>query len=125
MDRPHLGRRWPRQRDGGTGTLNLSSGLIDFVPVIAGTGNYGGLAVGRGVGVVGTVNQTGGTIRFDSGGAIDLGTQGGTGTYNLRNGAALDASHGGVTMYIGSRTGSDGQLFDRQPQPSRTMQRSR
>ena len=95
---------------GGTGTLNLSSGLIDFVPVVAGTGNYGGLAIGRSAGVLGTVNQTGGTIRFDSGGAIDLGTQGGTGTYNLRNGAALDASHGGVTMYIGSRTGSGGQL---------------
>ncbi|MDP1907623.1 MAG: hypothetical protein Q8K85_04950, partial [Hyphomicrobium sp.] len=55
---------------GGTGTLNLSSGLINFVPVVAGTGNYGGLAIGRGVGVLGTVNQTGGTIRFDSGGAI-------------------------------------------------------
>ncbi|MCF8533674.1 MAG: autotransporter-associated beta strand repeat-containing protein [Reyranella sp.] len=95
---------------GGTGTLNLSSGLIDFVPVVAGTGNYGGLAIGRGVGVVGTVNQTGGTIRFDSGGAVDLGILGGTGSYDLRNGAVFDASHGGVTVYVGSRTGSGNQL---------------
>ncbi|TAJ30372.1 MAG: hypothetical protein EPO67_14330, partial [Reyranella sp.] len=109
-----IGRIWVggglSNTTGGTGTLNVSSGLIDFVPVVANTGNYGGLAVGRGVGVVGTVNQTGGIIRANSIIAVDLGTVGGTGTYDLRNGAAFDGGHGGVTMFIGSRAGSGGQL---------------
>nr|WP_314073054.1 autotransporter domain-containing protein [uncultured Roseococcus sp.] len=104
-----IGRIWvgggQTNTTGGTGTLTMSSGLLEFTPVVAGTGNYGGLAIGRGAGVTGTVDQAGGTVRFQSGGAIDLGIFDGQGAYNLSGDAQLDAGHGGVTMYIGSRGG--------------------
>ena len=90
---------------GGTGTLTMDGGTIKFVPEVPGTKNYGGLAIGRGANVVGTVMQSGDSqVVFQSGGAIDLGTQGGRGTYSLTDNAVLDASNGGMTMYIGSRT---------------------
>lgn len=108
-----IGRIWvgggAANTTGGTGALNMSSGLISFQPVVPGTANYGALAIGRGTGVTGTFDQTGGTVQFLSGGAIDLGTQGGSGQYSLGNNAVFDAGHGGLTMYIGSRTGTGGE----------------
>ncbi|MFZ5781135.1 MAG: autotransporter-associated beta strand repeat-containing protein [Pseudomonadota bacterium] len=109
-----IGRIWVgggvNNTTGGTGVLNLSAGRIEFVSPTTTNTNYGALAIGRGAGVQGTLNQTGGTIQFQSGGAIDLGTQGGSGSYSLSNNAVFDAGNGGLTMYIGSRGGSGGQL---------------
>ena len=109
-----IGRVWVggglNNTTGGTGVLNMSSGLIEFVNVTTPSTNYGGLAIGRGTGVQGTLNQTGGTIRLRSIEAVDLGTQGGTGNYTLSNNAVLDASTGGMTMYVGSRKGTGGQV---------------
>jgi outer membrane autotransporter protein len=89
---------------GGSGTLNLSSGTLQFLPTVAGTANYGAIAVGRGNGVTGDFNQSGGVTRFASAGAMDIGTEGGTGTYALSGNAVFDAGDGGMTMYVGSRT---------------------
>jgi outer membrane autotransporter protein len=89
---------------GGSGTLNLSSGTLQFLPTVADTANYGAIAVGRGNGVTGDFKQSGGVTRFASAGAMDIGTEGGTGTYALSGNAVFDAGDGGMTMYVGSRT---------------------
>lgn len=106
-----IGRIWvgggSTNTTGGTGTLTIISGELLY-SANAGSLNYGGLAVGRGGGVTGTVNQSGGTARFDSAGALDLGTQGGTGSYTLSGDAVFDAGSGGLTAYIGSRTAGAG-----------------
>ncbi len=105
-----IGRIWVggglNNTTGGTGTVNMSSGLVEFVSASTPNTNYGGLAIGRGTGVTGNFNQSGGTVRMSSGSAVDLGTQGGTGTYTLSQNAVFDAGHGGMTMYVGSRTAS-------------------
>lgn len=93
---------------GGTGAVNMTSGLLDYVELDPNTLNFGGLAIGRGTGVTGAFNQSGGTVRFASTGAIDIGTQGGTGSYLLGGNAVLDMGSGGGTIYVGSRTGAGG-----------------
>jgi len=93
---------------GGTGTVNMTAGLLDYVELDPNTLNFGGLAIGRGLGVTGHFNQSGGTVRFASTGAIDVGTQGGTGSYALGGNAVLDMGSGGGTIYVGSRTGTGG-----------------
>ncbi|MDO9488637.1 MAG: autotransporter-associated beta strand repeat-containing protein, partial [Sphingomonadaceae bacterium] len=107
-----IGRLWVGggigNTTGGTGTFNMTSGLLEYVELDPNTLNFGGLAIGRGLGVTGTFNQSGGTVRFSSGGAIDLGTQGGTGSYRLSGDAVLDMGSGGGTVYVGSRTGTGG-----------------
>ncbi len=107
-----IGRLWVGggigNTTGGTGTFNMTSGLLDYVELDPDTLNFGGLAIGRGLGVTGTFNQSGGLVRFSSGGAIDLGTQGGAGSYTLSGDAVLDMGSGGGTFYIGSRTGAGG-----------------
>jgi autotransporter-associated beta strand protein len=107
-----IGRLWVGggigNSTGGTGTFNMTSGLLDYVELDPNTLNFGGLAIGRGLGVAGTFNQSGGTVRFGSSGAIDVGTQGGTGSYVLGGSAVLDMGSGGGTIYVGSRTGGGG-----------------
>jgi len=106
-----IGRIWvgggATNTTGGTGTLAITSGELLFA-ANAGSLNYGALAVGRGGGVNGTVTQSGGTVRFSSAGALDLGTHGGTGSYVMSGDAVFDASSGGMTAYIGSRTSGAG-----------------
>lgn len=81
-----IGRIWvgggATNTTGGTGTVDMTDGELLYV-ANAGSLNYGGLAIGRGTGVTGAFNQSGGTVRFSSAGSLDLGTQGGTGTYSL------------------------------------------
>ncbi|MFC3712995.1 autotransporter-associated beta strand repeat-containing protein [Sphingoaurantiacus capsulatus] len=107
-----VGRLWvgggPTNTTGGTGIVTMTGGLIDYVELDPATRNYGGLAIGRGLGVVGTFNQSGGTVRIGSTVAIDIGTEGGTGSYRLSGDAALDVSDGGGTLYVGSRTDANG-----------------
>lgn len=106
-----IGRIWvgggSTNTTGGTGTLTITSGELLY-SANAGSLNYGGLAVGRGGLVSGTLDQSGGTVRFSSAGALDLGTHGGTGTYVMSGDAVFDASSGGMTAYIGSRTSGVG-----------------
>lgn len=106
-----IGRIWvgggATNTTGGDGTVNMTGGELLYV-ANAGSLNYGGLAIGRGTGVTGAFNQSGGTVRFSSTGSMDLGTQGGTGTYALSGDAVFDASSGGMTAYIGSRTSGAG-----------------
>ena len=106
-----IGRIWvgggATNTTGGTGTLTMTAGELLYV-ANAGSLNYGGLAIGRGNGVVGDFNQSGGVVRFSSAGALDLGVSGGTGTYELSGDAVFDATSGGMTAYIGSRTSGAG-----------------
>jgi autotransporter-associated beta strand protein len=101
-----IGRIWigggADNTTGGNGTLNMSAGTIEFVPEDDTTLNYGAIAIGRGANVTGNFNQSGGVTSFQSSGAVDMGGAGGTGTYTLSNAAVFDASHGGMTMYVGS-----------------------
>ncbi|MCK0209151.1 hypothetical protein MWN33_14035, partial [Starkeya koreensis] len=85
-----------------SGTLDMSGGSITFND---GTdpNDYGGLAIGRDGGVTGVINQSGGSITFNGQSAIDLGTQGGNGTYNLSGSASFLATDD-ATLYVGSRT---------------------
>jgi fibronectin-binding autotransporter adhesin len=104
---PSIGRIWIGggvDTTGGNGTLNMSAGTIQFLPENENdtTPNYGAIAIGRGANVTGNFNQSGGVTSFQSSGAMDMGAAGGTGTYTLSNDAVFDASHGGMTMYIGS-----------------------
>ncbi len=93
---------------GGNGILDMSAGTLQFLPSVAGTANYGAIAVGRGDGVTGQFNQSGGVTRFATAGAIDIGTEGGKGTYALSGSSVFDASQGGMTMYVGSRSSGAG-----------------
>ncbi|WP_407051591.1 autotransporter-associated beta strand repeat-containing protein [Methyloraptor flagellatus] len=106
-----IGRIWvgggATNTDGGTGTLNMTAGELHYV-ANAGSLNYGGLAIGRGTAVTGTFDQSGGTVRFSSAGMLDLGTVGATGSYTLSGDAVFDATSGGMTAYIGSRTSGAG-----------------
>lgn len=107
-----IGRIWvgggARNTAGGNGTLNMSSGILQFLPTVTGTANYGAIAIGRGTDVSGQLNQNGGVVRFASAGAMDIGTEGGKGTYALSGSSVFDASDGGMTMYVGSRTSGGG-----------------
>lgn len=97
--------------DSGTtssGTLNMSSGSITFNDG-AGASDYGGLAIGRDGGVTGLFNQTGGSVTFNGESAIDIGTQGGTGTYSLSGNASFLATDN-ATLYVGSRTDQAGGI---------------
>ena len=95
---------------GGTGTLNLSSGSISFV-ASGETSNFGRIAIGDGVGATGTVSQSGDTeIAFGTFGQIDIGVNGGTGTYSLEGNAAFTTDKGG-SVHIGTGgAGSNGTL---------------
>lgn len=94
---------------GGTGTLNLSAGSISFVSSVE-TSNFGRIAVGDGGGATGTVSQSGDTeISFGTFGQVDIGVNGGTGTYTLEGNAAFSADKGG-SLHIGTGSGSNGTL---------------
>ncbi len=98
--------------DDGTGTLNMSDGLITSAQYA--TGQYVTYDVGWGTGSTGVVNQTGGTVDFETTAALQIGVVGGSGTYNLRNDAQLILGGDGSSFYLGETTGGVGimNLYD-------------
>lgn len=94
--------------DGGTGTANLTNGASFTINDAAATSGWGTLDVGRGAGSTGVFNHSAGTVDV-SGGALQIGYSGATGTYNLEGSAVLtlgDAS----SIFVGSGTNADGLL---------------
>ena len=65
----------------GDGTLTIESGAMLRV---GSTTRYANFQLGQGVGVTGTVNQTGGAATFI--GSLNVGVNGGTGIYNVSGG---------------------------------------
>jgi hypothetical protein len=92
---------------GGTGVANMSSGTLAINDVNSG-GNYGTLDVGRGKNAVGTFNQSGGTVI--TGGAFQVGVDGGNGTYNLSGGVLRQGDRVGSHIYLGDLAGGLGEL---------------
>lgn len=87
-------------------TLNMTGGAITFNDGVGGA-DYGALAIGRDGGVTGVFNQSGGAVTFNGESAIDIGTQGGSGTYSLSGDASFLATDN-ATLYVGSRTNDGG-----------------
>ena len=93
--------------DGGTGTMDLSGGVLNIQagpaspsPALQ-VGDFGG---------VGVFNQTGGTVRIglNEASSLNVGNQGGTGTYNL-SGGALELYSG---LYSLGRSTTDSRNSD-------------
>lgn len=83
--------------NGGTGTVNMTGGIVDIDD--DDPGQYGTLDVGRGLGSVGVFNQSGGTVT--AGGALQIGYEGATGTYNLTGGLLQLGERAGPHVYLG------------------------
>ena len=102
-----IGRIWvgggSTNTTGGSGTVNMTGGQLLY-SANAGSQNYGGLAIGRGAGVTGVFDQSGGVVRFSSAGSLEIGNRGGTGTYSLSGSSSFDASMGGVGLSLGAYT---------------------
>jgi hypothetical protein len=102
----------------GTGSLNITNGLLSFSGPTTTTFRFGVLAAG-----VGTVTQSGGTVA--SAGTVFVGVQG-NGSYNLTGGSLLASNNltvgssaggvgtinqGGGSIIVGSSVAASGQAF--------------
>ena len=94
--------------DGGTGTANFTTGASFKIDDSAASGVWGTLDVGRGTGSIGTVSHSAGLVDI-SGGAFQLGYEGGHGTYTIGYGAEVKGSTGS-TVYVGDGVGGQGTL---------------
>jgi fibronectin-binding autotransporter adhesin len=84
---------------GGTGVANMTGGTLTINDANS-TNNYGTLDVGRGLHATGTFNQSGGTVT--SGGALQVGYDGGVGAYNLSGGLLQQGARFGTHIYLGA-----------------------
>lgn len=94
--------------DGGTGVANFTEGASFKIDDAAKTSGWGTFDVGRGAGSTGTVNHSAG-IADISGGALQIGYSGATGTYALTGDAELTLGEAS-SLFIGSGAGANGLL---------------
>ena len=94
--------------DGGTGTANFTNGASFVIDDTAAAGGWGTLDIGRGAGSTGVLNHSAGAVDV-SGGALQIGYSGGTGTYHLSGNATLEMGDQS-SLFIGSGDGASGLL---------------
>ncbi|HWL52123.1 MAG TPA: autotransporter-associated beta strand repeat-containing protein [Chthoniobacteraceae bacterium] len=92
--------------NGGTGSVIMTGGNLR-VDETEKVGNpYVSLDVGRGAGSTGTFTQSGGAVNL-KGGALQIGVEGGNGSYIMSDTAQLQLETGS-TIYIGNGTDGEG-----------------
>lgn len=94
--------------DGGYGTATFSEGASFTIDDSAATSGWGTLDIGRGAGSTGVLNHSSGRVDM-SGGALQIGYSGATGTYTLDGDAELVLGTGS-SLFIGSGAGASGLL---------------
>ncbi|CAM2805586.1 beta strand repeat-containing protein [Rariglobus hedericola] len=94
--------------DGGSGIANFNTGASFTIDDSAVTSGWGTLDIGRGAGSVGVLNHSAGLVDI-SGGALQVGYSGATGTYHLSSDATLDMGENS-SLFIASGDGASGLL---------------